>query len=235
MALRISLFILSLLFGLGAFVLHGRDVVYRPAFFQKWEVDHPDVRYPTEWQRVHFENTEGGHRRNDWMLMAGALAVGCLLVAFRPNIASQIGIPAAVLCCGGIALGLGLGAKAGGNLFGHIGTAKWDVRDDALVTAVGPLAPIVRDLRHRIPEDHAVLLVGLEDSALTATSWTLYPRPIYAITRGIPGYMQLGEVAAELSKGPVGSQHPGRWVIDLAAMSAGGEERGLPILLPIDP
>lgn len=221
-ASRVALVLLALLCAYGAWSVGQQDRVNEPAVITAWRSDHQDRRRLTAAQHTSFQATRGTTRRQDLLLLLSALAVGALAVAVWPRTArSAGGVVPAVLALGALSLG-------GWGLFRSVTSqiqrkeaGQWTLSDDAFESFTGPLAPTLASWRKQIPEDEAVILVGVKPFTLNVAAWALYPRPIYMLVQPIPKQYSLVDVGNYVRPTDLAGGHAGRWVVDLSLMASG--------------
>lgn len=157
-------------------------------------------------------------RNQDLVLILAGLALGLTVSGLWPGWAERSGGKLrGVLLLAGLAVGVwGLAVSLTDQL-AHWRRGDWTLGDDGLEGAVGPLADAVRAWRGRIPDEHAVILLGREGGALAAVAWALYPRPVYAPLQELPAGMTLADAARAAAANALGGAHPARWLIDLGA------------------
>jgi len=234
---RVALVLIALLCASGAWLVGQRDLVYEPDVITTWRTEHVDDRPLTTAQETEFRATRGATRRQDLLLLLSALAAGALAVAIWPRVARSAGgaVPA-VLAIGALVL-LGWSVpRSVDNQIRRAESGEWTLSDDAFGSFTGPLAPQLAVWREQIPEDEAVILVGVDAFALNVAAWALYPRPMYMLVQPIPQTMTLFDVVDQVRPTDLATEHPGRWVVHLTVMAQGGVERTQrAALLKVDP
>ncbi len=234
--IRAALLLVALLSAAGAWLVSERELVFEPDVITTWRAEHVDDRPLTAAQESEFRAIRGATRRQDLLLLLAALAVGALAVAVWPAAARTAGgtVPAVLALGAVVLLGWSLSMSVNNQIHRAV-AGEWTLSDDAFESFTGPLASLLADYRERIPEDEAVILVGVDPFALNVASWALYPRPMYMLVRPIPQTYTLFQVRDEIAGTALAADHPGRWVVHVTVMAQGGAERtGRADLLKVD-
>ena len=228
---RVLLVLLAVACAAGALQLSARTTLPLPAL-ASWEARHPDPRPLQPAEVAQFAALRDSERATDLVWWLGALAAGCLALAWRPELAERAGgTPMAVLIAGSLGLGLfALGASLRSQwLAARHG--EWDLSDAALVAAAGPRAADVLDFRSAIAEGDAVVLLGSDGPLWNLAAWTLFPRPVFPLVGSVPSGLSEGELHAAIAALDLG--HAGRrWLLDVDAWRA-GETATRPVLVEL--
>jgi len=230
---RLLLLALAGAFAALALAVHDPDEPGMPApqWLQRWEQNYPDPRVLGPDEAATFTRMQDAERREDLLLLLAGLSVGCLAAGWSPRLVQRAGGAAsAVLVAGSVAVGAwALGSSAVAQWNGaRAGT--WTLADDNLDLMAGPDAGTLRDWRVQIGEHDAVIVVGTDQALLNVVAWALYPRAIYPLVLDVPPGWSADELRDSARGAEVGRGHPRRWIVDLAALRAGGALRHPPLV-----
>jgi len=220
---RMLALLLAVWLGWAAVQLHGVEQVRAP-WLERWAQEHPGPREPDARAIERVADDFSVDRRADLFGLALGMAAAALALALGPR--AWVEGRGAALRLVAVGAVVGGGAAMASSLTEVSNLAelnRWTLSDDSLAAYVGPLEGTVRDWRERIPDDHAVIVVGTNDFLLSRVGWALYPRPIHPVVLTLPQGVDLaglGELANELT---LGREAPGRWLVDLDAMATGRE------------
>jgi len=232
--LRVALLLAALACAGGAARLAARDGLPGPPFLERHAELRPDPRPLTPDEAATLAHRLAGQRRDDALLLLAGLAAGCLAVAARPALARPAGVLAAVLATGSVALGLHAAARSLAAQASDAAAGRWTVGDDALDALAGGHAGALRELRARIAEDEAVLLVGTDQVLFNAAAWALHPRALFPLVQDVPAGMDAAQLREFARRLPQGAGFARRWLLDLGAL-AQGAAAGREALLDVPP
>lgn len=231
---RVALLIVALACAGGAAALALREALPGPAWLERHAALRPDPRPLSSEEAATLARTLARQRRDDALLLLAGLAAGCLCVAARPALARPAGVLAAVLATGSVALGLHAAARSLGAQASDAAAGRWTIGDDALDALAGAHAGSLRDLRARIAEDEAVLLVGTSQALFNAAAWALHPRAVFPIVQDVPPGLEEEPLRLSARSLPQGAGFARRWLLDLGALEQGAAA-GRAALLEIPP
>lgn len=220
---RVLALLLVAALGWAAVQLHDLEQVRAP-WLERWAQEHPGPREPDAQAIERVADDFAADRRADLFGLALGLAAAALALAVGPRAWREGRGVALRLVAVGAVVGGGAAMASSLNQVSNLAELnRWTLGDDSLAAYVGPLEGTVREWRERIPDDHAVIVVGTNDFLLSRVGWALYPRPVHPVVMALPpgvDLVGLGELADELS---LGRDAPGRWLVDLDALAAGRE------------
>jgi len=219
--------LLATAFGWAAVQLHDLEQVRAP-WLERWAQEHPGPREPDAQAIERVADDFAADRRADLFglalgLGAGLAAVAVALAVGRREWVEGRGAALRVLAVGAVAGSAAAMASSLSEVASLAELNRWTLSDDSLAAYVGPLEGTVREWRQRIPDDHAVIVVGTNDFLLSRVGWALSPRPVHPLVMPSPpgaDLAELGELASELM---LGREAPGRWLVDLDALADGRE------------
>lgn len=205
----------------GAWTTAQRTRVPPAPVLATWEREHDDFYPLDEQQTVVFTTKRDEKRRDDVLWLLVGLAGGALATALAPSrTTARLGGPVGgVLVAAAVTTGLWATGRSLADQVDRARSDRWTLGDDALSIFASGHAVHIRELRERIPPDHAVITVGRRDIELNLAAWGLHPRPVYPLIVRPPVGLRVDMIAEELAASDLAAEHPGRWVLDLGRMA----------------
>ncbi len=242
---QVVLLVLAVACATGAVIVSRVDGIDSVPLLDSWRGKHPDVRTLSPAERDAFDGLLAPARRDDLLFLLVGLAAGCTLLLWNERWArtGPAGTSTAtghgaedaradrgwgplfvsVMVWGALALGVWRVAASVSDQREAAVRARWTLSDDALHVVAGPLEDTLRAWRDTVPEDEAVILVGTNQFLWNITAWVLYPRPIYPLLHEVPPGLDRAAMLDLARQLPHGAEHPGRWIVDLAALEGGDD------------
>lgn len=215
--------VLAFALGLAAARVHDLESV-GASWLEHWAEQHRGPREPDGAALVRVAEDAAVDRRADLFgLLVGLAAAAAALAAAPRAFVEGRGAVVRLAGLGGVILGGAAMINSLTEVSRLASHQRWSVGDDNPELTLGPRASTVRSWREDVPDDHAVIVFGMNDFLLSRVGWVLHPRPVHPVVLPRPEGIDLAGLARLASTLELGRSAPGRWLVDLEALAQGNQ------------